>query len=190
MLLIGPLGTKFIEILIEIKTFSLKKIRLKMLSVNFVHFVSASMCYDMLSLVLVHCGNYPIIATNKLSSQCMSKLCSWQVEITYLFQTSFQSRLISYSLYGYMEPWITCSKIITIICQYRGPSCLQMVGSEPVTRQRRQVTRRIGVWQGCLHSPQRLTSLPVPNPVLDLHGGQWEDRLIVESHYDRVILRA
>ena len=187
MLLIGPLETNFIEILIEIRTFSLKKIRLKMLSVNFVHFVSASMCYDMLSLVLVHCGNYPC---NQQSSQCMSKLCSWQVEITYLFQTSFQSRLISYSLYGYLEPRMTCSKMINLICQYRGPSCLQMVGSEPVTRQRRQVTGRIGVWQGCLLSPQRLTSLLVPNSVLDLHGGQWEDKLTVESHYDRVISRA
>ena len=32
ILLIGPLGTNFSEILIEIQTFSLKKIRLKMLS--------------------------------------------------------------------------------------------------------------------------------------------------------------
>ena len=34
ILLIGPLGTNFSEILIEILTFSLKKIRLKMLSVK------------------------------------------------------------------------------------------------------------------------------------------------------------
>ena len=47
ILLIGPLGTNFSEISIEIQTFSLKKIRLKMSSAklrNVVHFVSASMC--------------------------------------------------------------------------------------------------------------------------------------------------
>ena len=35
ILLIGPLGTNFSEILIEIQTFSLKKIRLKMSSTKF-----------------------------------------------------------------------------------------------------------------------------------------------------------
>ena len=44
ILLIGPLGTNFSEILIEIQTFSLKKIRLKCRLRNVVHFVSASMC--------------------------------------------------------------------------------------------------------------------------------------------------
>ena len=43
MLLIRPLGTKFCEILIEIKTFSFKKMHLKMSSANGGHFVSASM---------------------------------------------------------------------------------------------------------------------------------------------------
>ena len=42
--LIGPLGTKFSEILIEIHTFSFKKIHLKMSSGNGGHFVSVSMC--------------------------------------------------------------------------------------------------------------------------------------------------
>ena len=41
---IGPLGTNFSEISIEIQTFSLKKMHLKMSSANVVHFVSASMC--------------------------------------------------------------------------------------------------------------------------------------------------
>ena len=43
ILLNGPMGTKFSEILIEIYTFSLKKIHLKMSSENGGHFVSASM---------------------------------------------------------------------------------------------------------------------------------------------------
>ena len=43
ILLIWPLGTNFSEILIEIYTFSFKKIHLKMLSGNGGHFVSASM---------------------------------------------------------------------------------------------------------------------------------------------------
>ena len=42
ILLIGPLETNFSEILVEIQKFSLKKIRLKMLSAKF--FVLASMC--------------------------------------------------------------------------------------------------------------------------------------------------
>ena len=44
MLLIGPLGTNFNEILIEIHTFSFKKMHLKWRLRNGVHFVSASMC--------------------------------------------------------------------------------------------------------------------------------------------------
>ena len=43
-LLIGPLRTNFSEILIEILTFSFKKMRLKVSSANGDHFVSASMC--------------------------------------------------------------------------------------------------------------------------------------------------
>ena len=44
ILSIRTLGTNFSEILIEIQTFSLKKIRLKMSSAKYVYFVSASMC--------------------------------------------------------------------------------------------------------------------------------------------------
>ena len=44
MLLIGPLGTNFSEILIWIQTFSLKKMHLKMSSAKWRPFVSASMC--------------------------------------------------------------------------------------------------------------------------------------------------
>ena len=44
LLLIGPLGTYFREILIEILTFSFKKIHLKMSSAKLRSFVSASMC--------------------------------------------------------------------------------------------------------------------------------------------------
>ena len=44
LLLIGPLGTNFSEILIEILTFSFKKMCLKVSSANSGHFVSASMC--------------------------------------------------------------------------------------------------------------------------------------------------
>ena len=44
ILLIGLLGTKFSEILIEIDTFSLKKIGWKCRLENGGHFVSASMC--------------------------------------------------------------------------------------------------------------------------------------------------
>ena len=44
ILLIGPLGTNFSEILIEIQTFSLNKIHLKMSSAKWRPFVSASMC--------------------------------------------------------------------------------------------------------------------------------------------------
>ena len=44
ILLIGPLGTKFSEILVEIHTFSFKKTHLKILSENGGHFVLASMC--------------------------------------------------------------------------------------------------------------------------------------------------
>ena len=43
LLLIGPWGTNFGEIFIEILTFSFKKMRLKMSSANDVYFVSASM---------------------------------------------------------------------------------------------------------------------------------------------------
>ena len=43
LLLIGPLGTNFSEILIEIYTFSFKKIHLKISSSNGGHFISASM---------------------------------------------------------------------------------------------------------------------------------------------------
>ena len=44
ILLIGPLGTNFSEILITIETFSFKKMHLKCRLRNGVHFVSASMC--------------------------------------------------------------------------------------------------------------------------------------------------
>ena len=44
ILLIGPLGMNFSEILIEIHTFSLKNMHLKMSSRNAGHFVSAPMC--------------------------------------------------------------------------------------------------------------------------------------------------
>ena len=44
ILLIGPLGTNFTEILIEIQTFSLQKCVWKCRLRNCVHFVSASMC--------------------------------------------------------------------------------------------------------------------------------------------------
>ena len=44
ILLIGPLGTHFSEILIEICTFSFKKMHLKMLSGKWRPFVLASMC--------------------------------------------------------------------------------------------------------------------------------------------------
>ena len=44
ILLIGPLGTNFSEILIGIQTFSLKKMHLKMSSAKWRPFVSASMC--------------------------------------------------------------------------------------------------------------------------------------------------
>ena len=45
ILLIGPSGANFSEILIEIDTFSFKKMHLKMMSGNGGHFVSASMSY-------------------------------------------------------------------------------------------------------------------------------------------------
>ena len=44
ILLIGPLGTNFSEILIGIQTLSFKKIHLKMSSAKWRPFVSASMC--------------------------------------------------------------------------------------------------------------------------------------------------
>ena len=44
LLLIGPLGTNFSEILIGIQTFSFKKMNLNMSPGNGGHFVSASMC--------------------------------------------------------------------------------------------------------------------------------------------------
>ena len=44
ILLIGPLGTNFSEILIRIQTFSFKKMHLKMSSAKWHPFVSASMC--------------------------------------------------------------------------------------------------------------------------------------------------
>ena len=44
ILLIGPLGTTFSEILIEIHTFSAKKMQLKCRLENGGHFASASMC--------------------------------------------------------------------------------------------------------------------------------------------------
>ena len=44
IVLIGPLRTNFSEILIEIYTFSFKKMHFKMSSGNGCHFVSASMC--------------------------------------------------------------------------------------------------------------------------------------------------
>ena len=44
ILLIGPLGTIFSEILIEIHIVSFKKMHLKILCGNGGHFVSASMC--------------------------------------------------------------------------------------------------------------------------------------------------
>ena len=44
ILSIGPLGTNFSEILIEIYVFSFKKMHMKMSSGKWRHFVSASMC--------------------------------------------------------------------------------------------------------------------------------------------------
>ena len=44
LLLIGPIGTNFSEILIKILTYSFKKVRLKCRLRNGGHFVSASMC--------------------------------------------------------------------------------------------------------------------------------------------------
>ena len=52
ILLIGPLGTNFSEILIEFYTFPFKKIHLKMSSgKNCDHFVSASMCWYRKNLI-------------------------------------------------------------------------------------------------------------------------------------------
>ena len=48
ILLIGPLGTNFSEILIENQTFALKKIHLKKLSAKCRPFVSASMCQSVI----------------------------------------------------------------------------------------------------------------------------------------------
>ena len=45
ILLIGPLGTNFTEILSKIHTFSLRKIHVKMPYVKLLPFVSPSMCY-------------------------------------------------------------------------------------------------------------------------------------------------
>ena len=47
ILLIGPLGTNFNEILIEIHTFSFKKMHLNMSSGNDVHFALVPMCYNL-----------------------------------------------------------------------------------------------------------------------------------------------
>ena len=44
ILLIGPLGTNLSEILIAFQCFSSKKMCLKMLFENVIHFVSAAMC--------------------------------------------------------------------------------------------------------------------------------------------------
>ena len=44
ILLIGPLGTNFSEMLIEIDIFSFTQMHLKMSSKNGSHFISASMC--------------------------------------------------------------------------------------------------------------------------------------------------
>ena len=44
IMLIGPLGTNFTEILIGIQTFSFTKMHLKMSSAKWRPFVSASMC--------------------------------------------------------------------------------------------------------------------------------------------------
>ena len=46
ILLIGPLGTNYSEIVIGIQTFSFKKMHLKMLSAKWRPFVSASMCWQ------------------------------------------------------------------------------------------------------------------------------------------------
>ena len=73
ILLIGPLGTNFSEILIEIQTFSLKKIRLKM--------SSAKCCAFRLGLNVVNHGFVAPVSIQQLSNSNMTP----SIMLPYLF---------------------------------------------------------------------------------------------------------
>ena len=91
ILSIGPLGANFSEILIEIQTFSLKKIRLKMLSAKWRPFC---LCLNVLMASLIHwiigqscihccifwyyqfCYNSITLAWGKALITCISTVCS------------------------------------------------------------------------------------------------------------------
>ena len=61
ILLIGPLGTNFSEILIEILTISLKKICLKCRLRNFVLFVSASIVKHKVAKISLLCSSFLVL---------------------------------------------------------------------------------------------------------------------------------
>ena len=63
ILLVGPLGTNFSEILIEIHTFSLKKMHLKMLSVKWdqnTHWIASTNIHTLMSAILYTISYYLI----------------------------------------------------------------------------------------------------------------------------------
>ena len=66
ILLIGPLGTNFSEILIEILTFSFKKMRLKVSSAK-----RRPFCLGLNMLIYPPPGNYPL--------QVYTQLCEWKL---------------------------------------------------------------------------------------------------------------
>ena len=68
MLLIGPLGTNFSEILIKIQTFSLKKIRLKMSSAKCCSFrLGLSVLMECTGKVVIRCHN--LFMAHQVASQ-------------------------------------------------------------------------------------------------------------------------
>ena len=95
LLLMGPLGTNFCEILIENLTFSFKKMCLKVSSANWRPFVSASMCRHLgagfifpyilfIAVMVVIFSDRPLVICNsnrrrqlcqRLLSICCSKYC-------------------------------------------------------------------------------------------------------------------
>ena len=105
ILLIGPLGTNFSEILIEIQTFSLKKIRLKMLSAK-----SSSFRLGLNVLTDVQVPHYPLKWMSQIPMP-ISVLTHWPLgDLKIFFKMSFSNS------YPESIPWAIPAKLLSEVC--------------------------------------------------------------------------
>ena len=150
ILLIGPLGTNFSEILIEIQTFSLKKIRLKM--------SSTKCCSFRLGLNVLNLRALKFSSMNKIYIfQCMGKIFLWNSaqnifpihwKIWFLYNTEILKALRFKSSYAFLKrsPGHRCCILRSLVTfctwnmerTFSHPSLIFLTHSGPEHRQHGQ----------------------------------------------------